>query len=125
MWGEALALLEQAERLQRQFFRVGPAAGARVWEPPVDILEATEGVRILVALPGVSAESIAIRLEPDAIVIAALRPFPSGDGAERIHRLEIPYGHFERRIPLPLHALELAGKTFANGVLTLTFARRA
>jgi HSP20 family protein len=124
MWGEALSLLEEADRLQRQFFRVGPAAGARVWEPPVDVLETAEGVRLHVALPGVSAESIVIGLEPDAVAIAALRPFPSGDSGERIHRLEIPYGRFERRIALPLHALELSSKTFANGMLTLTFVRR-
>jgi HSP20 family protein len=125
MWGEALSLLEEADRLQRQFFRVGPAAGARVWEPPIDVLETPEGVRVHVALPGVSAESIVIGLEPDAVAIAALRPFPSGDGSERIHRLEIPYGRFERRIVLPLHALELSDKTFANGMLTLTFLRRS
>ena len=39
MWGEALSLLEQAERLQRQFFRVGSSAAARTWEPPVDLVE--------------------------------------------------------------------------------------
>lgn len=125
MWGEALSLLEQAERLQRQFFRVGPAAGARVWEPPVDVLETADGVRVHVALPGVAVETIVIGLEPDAVAITALRPFPSGDGAERIHRLEIPYGRFERRVALPVHALELTEKAFANGMLTLTFARRA
>ena len=125
MWGEALSLLERAERLQRQFFRVGSAARAQVWEPPMDVLETPEGLRVHVALPGVAAESIVIGLEADAVAIAALRPFPSGEGRERIHRLEIPYGRFERRIALPLHALELREKTFANGMLTLTFARRA
>lgn len=122
MWGEALALLEQAERLQRQFFRVSPSS--RAWEPPVDLVESSDALRVHVALPGVGAESVAIGIEHDAVTISALRAFPACDGGARIHRLEIPYGRFERRIALPLHPLELAGKTLANGLLTLTFAKR-
>jgi HSP20 family molecular chaperone IbpA len=48
--------------------------------------------------------------------------------AGRIHRLEIPYGRFERHIGLPLGdpytPLELVGKALAEGVLTLTFRRK-
>ncbi len=124
MWGEALSLLEQAERLQRQFFRVGPSAGARTWEPPADLVESSESLRVHVALPGVGADSIAIGIEHDAVTISALRAFPAVEGGARIHRLEIPYGRFERRIALPMHALELADRSFANGLLTLTFAKR-
>jgi HSP20 family protein len=124
MWGEALSLLEQAERLQRQFFRVGPSAAARSWEPPVDLLESGDALRVHVALPGVGADSLAIGIEHDAVTISALRAFPASEGGARIHRLEIPYGRFERRIALPMHALELTGRSFANGLLTLTFAKR-
>lgn len=124
MWGEALSLLERAERLQRQFFRVGASAGARTWEPPVDLVESGDALRVHVALPGVGAESVAIGIEHDAVTISALRAFPASEGGARIHRLEIPYGRFERRIPLPMHALELSARSFANGLLTLTFAKR-
>ncbi len=117
-------MLEQAERLQRQFFRVGPSAAARTWEPPVDLVESSDALRAHVALPGVGAESVAIGIEHDAVTISALRAFPASDGGARIHRLEIPYGRFERRIALPMHALELTGRTLANGLLTLTFAKR-
>ena len=125
MWGEALTLLERAERLQRQFFRISPSsASARTWEPPVDLVQSGDALRVHVALPGVGAESIAIGIEQDAVTISALRAFPACDGGARIHRLEIPYGRFERRIALPMHALELSGRSLANGVLTLTFAKR-
>ena len=124
MWADALDLLQSAERLQRQFFRVGASAAARTWEPPVDLVESGEALRVHVALPGVGAESVAIGIEHDAVTISALRAFPASDGGARIHRLEIPYGRFERRIALPMHALELSGRSFANGLLTLTFAKR-
>ena len=39
MWAEACQMLEQAERMHRQFFRLGSPRGARtVWEPPVAVL---------------------------------------------------------------------------------------
>lgn len=124
MWGEALSLLEQAERLQRQFFRVAPSAAVRSWEPPIDVVETGDALQVHVALPGVGADSVAIGIERDAVTISALRPFPACDRGAHIHRLEIPYGRFERRIALPMHALELNGRTLANGLLTLTFAKR-
>ena len=124
MWGEALSLLERAERLQRQFFRVGASAAAGTWEPPVDLVESGDALRVHVALPGVGPESVTVGLERDAVTVSALRAFPASEGGARIHRLEIPYGRFERRIALPMHALELTGKSLADGLLTLTFAKR-
>ena len=67
MWGEALSMIERAERLQRQFFQHTAAA----WEPPVDIMESPEDVRVQVALPGVPADAIAVAL--------ALRPLVDAD----------------------------------------------
>jgi len=124
MWNEALSLLEQADRLQRQFFRAG-SAEVQVWEPPVDIVETAEALIVHVALPGVAADTITIGVEAEAITISALRPFAGAAGTSaRIHRVEIPYGRFERRIALPMHALQLAGRALADGCLTLTFAKR-
>lgn len=123
MWGEAVSLLEQAERLQRQFFRMGTsAADAHVWEPPVDVMETAHDVRVLIALPGVSPEAVAICAEPGAVTVTALRPFPEC-GDARIHRVEIPYGRFERRIAMP-PSIELSERSLAQGVLTLVFRKR-
>lgn len=125
MWGEALSLLEQADRLHRQFFRVAGAQSEHAWEPPVDMAQSQGLLRVHVALPGVAADSITILLEPGAVVVAALRPFPCRDSGAQIHRIEIPYGRFERRIALPLTdpctPLELVSRELGDGVLTLTF----
>lgn len=118
-WGEALSLLERAERLQRQFFHFADA-----WEPPVDLLETADGVRVHVALPGADAGSITLVIEPAAITVSAVRAFPAGERAARVRRLEIPYGRFARRIALPMQALALVDRRFANGVLSLEFARK-
>jgi HSP20 family molecular chaperone IbpA len=124
MWGEALSMLDRAQRLQRQFFTHDVVA----WEPPVDIVEVDDKLQVHVALPGVSADSITVGLDPAGITISALRAFPCRNEAGQIHRLEIPYGRFERHIGLPLGdpytPLELVGKALADGVLTLTFRRK-
>ena len=127
MWSEALSLLEQADRLHRQFIRPA-AAAAPVWEPPVDIVETADAVWVHVALPGAAAESIAVKLEPGTITISAHRSFPVGstksEGAAHIHALEIPYGRFERRIGLPTQALTLSGRKLQDGCLTLIFSKK-
>jgi HSP20 family molecular chaperone IbpA len=125
MWGEALSLLEQADRLHRQFFRVAGAESTHAWEPPVDVVESADRLDVHIALPGVAPESITIALESDAVVVSALRAFPCRESGAHIHRLEIPYGRFERRLALPPQApIELAGKRLADGVLTLSFRRK-
>ena len=117
-------MLERAERLHRHFFTHTETA----WEPPVDIVETPEAVVVHIALPGVAADSITLVTDANGITLSALRPFPCRDAGSHVHRLEIPYGRFERHIGLPLAdpyaPLELSGKALADGVLTLTFTRK-
>jgi HSP20 family molecular chaperone IbpA len=124
MLGEALSMLDRAQRLHRQFFTHDAAA----WEPPVDIVEIAGELQVHVALPGVGADSITVGLDPAGITISAIRPFPCRGEDGQIHRLEIPYGRFQRHIAMPLGdpytPLELVAKHLGDGVLTLTFRRK-
>jgi len=118
-------MLDRADRLHRQFF----THATHSWEPPVDIVELPGEIRMHVALPGVDPESITLSLDGGGLTISALRAFPCREGGAHIHRIEIPYGRFERRIQLaledPYHQpVELAGKSFENGVLTLSFHKK-
>ncbi len=117
-------MIDRAERLQRQFFRHAPAS----WEPPVDITETADELRVQVALPGVPAESITVALDPGGLIVSAARPFPCAGDTRNIHRIEIPYGRFERQIGLPLgdpySPLELVRKSLSDGVLTLVFKKK-
>ena len=117
-------MLDRAQRLHRQFFTHDVVS----WEPPVDIVEVDGTLQVHVALPGVNPDAITIALDPAGITISALRAFPCRTEGGQIHRLEIPYGRFERQIGLPLAdpytPLELAGKALEDGVLTLTFRRK-
>ncbi|UXY13753.1 Hsp20/alpha crystallin family protein [Chitiniphilus purpureus] len=117
MWGDALSLLEQAERLHQRFCRTERHP---TWEPPVDVLEDEHTLVVYVALPGVPASAVQVRFHPAGVTVSGVRRFPGAPSA-RIHRIEIPYGHFERHILLPLDALEPAPPHLADGCLVLKF----
>jgi HSP20 family molecular chaperone IbpA len=123
MWAEACELLEQAERLQRQFFRPAQGALRPAWEPPVDVFETEEDLWISVALPGVVPEDVAIVVQDRTLVVTGERPLPAESRGGMIHRVEIPHGRFERRIVLPNGRFELRRRDLSNGCLTLTLRK--
>jgi HSP20 family protein len=121
MWSEALRVLEQADRLHRQFFLAHEPAS---WEPPVDIVENGGELCLQVALPGVSPDSLTVLSDADGISLSALRAFPCREAGAQLHRVEIPYGRFERRIEFPVHLYEFRSKSQSDGILTLIFRRK-
>src|SRR5919202_738962 len=104
MWADACEMLARAERLHRQFFeprRSPTASRLPVWQPPADVLETEREVLILVALPGVDPNAVEAAIEGGALHVAGLRLLPPELRGAAIHRMELPQGRFERRLPLP------------------------
>ncbi len=125
MWGDALDLLDRAERMHRQFFQpLAHITGRRPgWEPPVDVFETDRELIILIALPGVAAADISVGFDGKVLSVVGERALPSKDAAV-IRRMEIPHGRFERRIDLGGRVLELVREELANGCLALRFSKR-
>jgi HSP20 family molecular chaperone IbpA len=120
MWAQACDVIDRAERMHRQFFRLTAPGRARVtWEPPVDIFEDELELVILVALPGVPAQRIEVTTEAGELVVRAERGLPFGAASGALRRLEIPYGYFERRIRLPDARLEMRTHELVDGCLIL------
>ncbi|MCM3878638.1 MAG: Hsp20/alpha crystallin family protein [Vicinamibacterales bacterium] len=124
MWGQACELIAQAERLQRQFFRLASSGRAQTWEPPVDVFEDERELVIVVAMPGVAAGRVEIRTEPGVLVVRGERVLPFAATVQVVRHLEIPYGFFERRIPLPGAQFELGAPQLTDGCLTLRLRKR-
>jgi len=124
MWAQAVDFIDQAERLHRQFFRLGStAAEDALWEPPVDVFEDERQVIVVVALPGVAAGDIVLTAEPGALVVRARRALPFAGERMRLRQLEIPYGGFERRVELPQAPLTLASHELTHGCLVVRLDR--
>lgn len=123
VWAEALQLLRGAEQRQRQFFTVVNPQAVPCWEPLVDAYQQDNELKLIVALPGVSAAQIEVVLEENGLVVRGQRPMPGGLHRAAIHRLEIPYGRFERRIALPPGSFQLHEQFVEDGCLALVLRR--
>ena len=125
MWAQAVELLDQAERMQRQFFRLAASGQARAtWEPPIDVFEDEREIVIVVALPGVPAERIEVSTEAGALVVRAECALPLAGAHRGVRQLEIPYGYFERRVALPDDQLDAATRESADGLLIVRLRKQ-
>lgn len=121
MWIKACEMIDRAEQLHRQFVRpVAAPVRDLCWEPPIDITATNSELLITVALPGVEQDAVKVTVDDDGILVVGWRPAVIPQGSI-VHRLEIPYGKFERRIAFPAERLRLERAELTNGCLTLKF----
>jgi HSP20 family molecular chaperone IbpA len=124
MWADAVQMLNEAERLHQQVFRPQLRRPARPsWEPPVDVLETEREVLILAALPGVDPEAVETIIEDGELVLSGVRVLPAELEIAVIHRLELPQGRFERRVPLPPGRYDAVRRLTTNGCLAVTLRK--
>jgi HSP20 family molecular chaperone IbpA len=124
MWSEACEMLTRAERLHREFFRpVQSASRSPTWEPPVDILETRHEVLVVVALPGVGAESVEVAVDAENLMFAGVRTLPIELQTAVIHRLELPQGRFQRRVRLPPGQYGVIRHSIVDGCLLITIEK--
>src|SRR5271169_2408416 len=124
MWNEACDLIERATRLHRKFFQPGYlSATTPSWEPPIDVFETDRLVHIIAALPGVEPRDFSVELDGPDVIIRGVRRLPAVPRETVIHRLEIPFGRFERRIRLAMAQLKVDHSELANGCLSIRLAK--
>ena len=124
MWAEAVQMLARAEHLHKQLFQPGtPNARQPCWEPPVDMIETDHEVLILAALPGVDPDQVQAVIENGVLVIRGARVLPAELRTAIIHRLELPQGRFERRVPLPAGRYDHVQRSGGNGCLIITLRK--
>jgi HSP20 family protein len=125
MLAQAIGLLQSADQLQRQFFRLGQPADGPVWEPPMDMVMDEPELRIFIALPGIDPERLSLTLDAQTLVACAERAFGERLGPGAVLHMEIPYGRFERRIALPDGNFRLKDMQLEHGCLQVTLERLA
>ena len=124
MWAEAVDLIDKVHRLRQQAF--APArgqGGSPSWEPPVDMLETAHELLVLVALPGVDPDRTEAFIEDGVLIVRGVRLLPTELRTAKIHRLELPHGRFERRLPLPGGHYDSVRRTDSNGCLLVTLRK--
>jgi HSP20 family protein len=90
MWAEACALIERAERMQRDFTRPLGGDENSGWEPPIDIYETERQLWVKTAPPGVKPWDLKLAIVAHLLAVTGVRRLPPIARKAEIHRLEIP-----------------------------------
>ena len=77
------------------------SSSCSLWQPPVDMYESETELIVFVEVAGIAPEKIKVMAEAQVLTISGERKCEIV-GINHVHRLEIEYGHFACRIPLPL-----------------------
>jgi HSP20 family protein len=121
MWSATMAIIARGDRLRPEMS--WPATSG--WEPAIDVLETETGLLIVVALPGVRRDDMEVALGGGELLVRGTRRWPALQLPARAHRVELPHGRFERRLPLPPGTYQLLGQDHVDGCLLLTLRRLA
>ncbi len=93
------------------------------WEPPVDIFETDIDLLVVIALPGVRHNEVKILIDGGELSVTGTRRWPVVCAPVRVHRVEMPHGRFERRLPLPTGFYRLDAHEFVDGCLLLKLGK--
>ena len=71
------------------------------WDPPLDVVDAGDRIRIFVELPGVALSAIRITARGGTITIAGSKDAPAQEaGGKKFHCLERFFGSFSKSVTL-------------------------
>lgn len=95
------------------------SSSCSLWQPPVDIYESENELIVFVEVAGIAPEQIKLMAEAEVLTISGERKCEIS-GVTHVHRLEIEYGHFACRIPLPLPIdVDRTHSEISNGFLVV------
>ena len=121
MQREMEQLLDQFATRKPPMIRFSP----RVWEPAIDMYETPQAVVVVAELAGLKQEDIDITLHAKTLIISGER-IESQEGNKRTYyQMEIPKGHFERSILLPVEVdIDQAKASYRDGILQIVLPKR-
>lgn len=76
-----------------------PTQWASEWAPRTDVVETEQGYQLEVELPGIARDQLEIEVANDTVTVKGERKLASDP--EAYHRVERPYGSFNRVFFLP------------------------
>jgi len=99
---DAADLAEDARRLLIELDRDVPGAASLTAEcrPPLDVLETSTALEIVVDVPGVSANSLRVAIRRSTLLVVGAKVAPGTDPERRYHVAERSYGRFARAVRL-------------------------
>lgn len=119
MWAQMRSMMNEADEMRGRFFELRKGGEKPTWEPPADVIETATELLVLVALPGVDPNTAEAVIQNGELIVGGTRRLPESLRNARIHRMELPYGRFERRIQLPPGRYDAVKREAADGCLLI------
>ena len=110
--------ITEAEELKKFLLHARTPQIPIAWIPRADVFTGREAVVIRLEIPGVKRDQLKVLIAEGECIIRGERLAPAEDKTLHPIGLEFPYGAFERRFALPMHAApdKLTAK-YADGIL--------
>ncbi|GJQ59581.1 MAG: Hsp20/alpha crystallin family protein [Candidatus Scalindua sp. AMX11] len=125
-WQEFATLQQSVNELFNEYFSRFITTKEIAFTPQINIYELQKEIIINAALPGTLQEDIDISLEQEDVLYIRgerLNPNDSIDGL--CHIEELPYGYFERKIPLQSKCVsENIKAEYSEGILTVQLIKK-
>lgn len=123
---DLLSLQEQVNKLFEKSLleHVEEPSSSGFWGPTVDIYEKEDSIILIAELAGIKEEDIEIKIVDNSLTLTGERKFEKGIKEENYHRIERPYGKFQRTFSLPTTIQQDKVKaSFKEGVLKLILVK--
>ncbi|HEY5502175.1 MAG TPA: Hsp20/alpha crystallin family protein [Candidatus Anoxymicrobiaceae bacterium] len=96
----------------------------KAWQPLCDVSETPDEVIVVIELAGVEPGNVNIAIEENLLAITGIRREPPTAARRLYHRMEISYGTFERRLPLPGRVEAASSKArYSEGFLEVRLSK--
>ena len=90
------------------------------WVPACDIVEDTDGIKLVMEVPGVHPGDVKLQLANNVLTIRGEKRQEAEEKADRVHRYERSFGSFERTFSLPSTVdADQIEADISDGVLTV------
>ncbi len=73
----------------------------RGWHPPADLYETDEALVVRVDIAGIEISELSLVLDRKTLTLRGIRREPAAEQRRQYHKMEVPYGPFERVFKLP------------------------
>ncbi|MFA5809434.1 MAG: Hsp20/alpha crystallin family protein [Thermoleophilia bacterium] len=113
--------------IEEMFFRFYGGPRLRImkggaFQPLADVFYVKKSNTVIVKLeiPGISPDDVRLTLQDKALIVEGTRVDTGNEGEKVYQQMEIDYGHFKRKIMLPVSVdVENSKATYKEGFLTL------
>jgi len=94
------------------------------WTPAVDIYETQDELVIVAELPGMNEDDIDLQISDNVLTLKGVKKLSVDKDKDNFHRLERPYGKFNRSFALP-NTLDINSikASLKDGLLKIRFNR--